>query len=110
MQHPEGREVLLPPDVLEGLERMAAVARLAATHALQSDVAAAVTWIESFRIVELDFDEPRYVAEVTDPRGSSRAYAGDAETARRRAFARFLEDVGHTDVNTTEIAVRRIGG
>lgn len=103
-----GREVLLYPPVERGLVKLAEVCRMASTHVYQPDVAAALAWIASFETRDLDSDEPRWLAEVSDPRGTSRAYAETEGEARRRAVGRFVEDVGHTDTATTEIAVRRI--
>lgn len=95
---------------LLGLQSLAAVARCCQTHALSSEVQAALGWIADVEEAAGEDKAPTgraaYICRIEDPAsGSSVAFGATEDEARKRALARFVDDFGTEPSSQSAIQV-----
>lgn len=94
---------------LAGLQALAAVARCCQTHALSSEVQAALSWIADVEDAA-DADKAptavgRYLCRIEDSDGTAVATGFPEQQARDRAFVRFEEDHGRRPSSSANVSV-----
>ena len=97
---------------LAGLQALAAVARCCQTHALSSEVQAALSWIADVEeaadagAAKAPSGRAAYICRIEDPAsGSAVAFGATEDAARTSALARFENDFGAEPSSQSSIQV-----